>query len=115
MKFIILFASLLCIKCSVILHQNIQTPNKDETIIPTEIIGNYLHKYLSSERVFLFIALASSNEQEKYFQQDFVSNLLLHSKLENFSYNILKGIGHPRQGNRKIFYLIFADGIASLR
>lgn len=115
MKLAVLFAYFLCIKCNVLLLQNGQIPEKDLTTIPTEIVSNYLHKYHYNGNVFLSIAIGSSNPMQQYSQEDFVSNLMLHAKLDNFTYNILDKVSQTQQGNKKIFNLILVDGNNSMK
>lgn len=87
---------------------------QDETIIPTEIIGNYLHKFLSYNEVYLSIALSSVNIDQHLLQQNFVSKLMMDSKLVNFSFNILNTLDQSRRGNTDVFNLILIDGSESL-
>lgn len=112
MKFIfVLLIYILCVKCSVPLTEIFE---QDKTDIPTEIIGNYLHKYLSGKDVFLSIVLSSSTDAQHSFQQDIVSNLVTHTKLDSFSFNILKRLDRLRRGNTDVFNLILIDGSESL-
>lgn len=113
MKYILLFyLNVLCVKCNILLNEN----NKDDANIPTEIISNYLHKYLYYEEKFLSLSSFSEDDDEqKYFQQKIMSNLMVHSKLENFTFNILNKIDQSREGNKNIFNLIFVDKSASLK
>lgn len=100
-----------CVNCSVLFGE---TFKQDETIIPTEIIGNYLHKYLDYNEVYISITLSSSNNEQFSFQQDLVSNLITHTKLDNFSFNILNKLDQSRRGNIHVFNLILIDGSKSL-
>lgn len=109
--FILLFC-VLRVECTVLLPKS---SGYDDTIIPTEIIGNFLHKYLNFRDVFLSIVLSSSNFDQQTLQQDLVSNLLMDTKLENFSFNILSTLDQSRQGNIDAFNLVLVDGSESLR
>lgn len=111
---IVLIFFCVCVKCNVLLHNNLITTDIDKTVIPTEIISNYLQKYLSCDEVFLSISLTSPNDDREYFQEDLISNLVVNSKLENFSYNILNKVDQSRRGNRNVFNLVFIDRSALL-
>lgn len=112
MKYVLLFyLNVLCVKCNVLLNEK----NKNNANIPTEIISNYLRKYLHCEEKFLSISTSLEDDDQKYFQQDIISKLIVHSKLRNFTYNILNKIDQRREGNKNVFNLIFVDKSASLR
>lgn len=105
---------MLCCNCDISLHNNMKTSESDETIIPTEIIGNYLYKYLNYNEMFLSISLTSTTDDRDYFQEDLISNLMVNSKLENCTYNILDGVDPSRRGNMDVFNLVLIDRSASL-
>lgn len=96
-----------CVKCSILLRGIFE---KEELIIPTEIIGNNLHKYLNYNEEYVSIALSSSSNDQHLFQQDLVSNLVTHTKLSNFSFNVLNTLDQSRRENIDVFNLIFIDG-----
>lgn len=98
------------VKCNVLLPEKVV---QNEAIILTEIVGNYLHKYLNSHGVFLSIALSSSTTDQQRFQQDFVSNLVMDTKLNDFSFNILNTLDQSRLGNIDAFNLVLVDGSKS--
>lgn len=83
--------------------------------MPVEIIGNYFHKFFACENMFLAMSLSSSSIDQRNFQQDLISNLVLHSKLDHATYKILDTLDQPRRANKKIFNLILTDEIASLK
>lgn len=109
----IIFFSVISISvdCSLLLHKNLE----DETIIPAEIISNYLQKYVNCEEVFLSFSFSSSNVEQEYFQEDLFIHLMLDPKLENFSYNILDQVDQSRKENKHAINLILIDGSASLK
>lgn len=98
------------VKCNVLLSENVV---QNEAIILTEIIGNYLHKYLNSHGVFLSIALSSTSIDQRRFQLDLVNNLVMGTKLNNFSFNILNTLDQSRFGNKDRFNLVLIDGSES--
>lgn len=115
MKFVaVLFTYLFYVKCNNLLHANSYTLEKNETVIPTEIVSNILYKYLGHERVFLSFVSMDSSDGHSYLQNNLINNLVAHPKLSNFSYNILKGVDQIRQGNTNIFNVVIVDGSASL-
>lgn len=104
--FIIL--NILCMSCAFSIQNGVQLLQKCETIIPTEIIGNYFHKYFKSAEVFLSISHKSLNIRQKDCQQNLIKNLLMSPKLDNFSYSIFDKISRPKD-NRQIIHLILID------
>lgn len=112
MKYLLLlfYLNFCCVNCSILLN----VKNKNNVIIPTEIISNYLHKYLKCEEKFLSISSSSDSIQQKYFQEDIISNLIVHAKLKNFTYNILNKIDQSREGNKNVFNLVFVDKSTSI-
>lgn len=110
MKFVtILLINILCVNSYVLRHNNVTASGRDETFIPTEIISNYLNQHLSCHDVFLSISLTSTPDDREYFQEDLISNLVVHSKLENFTYNILNSADQMRRGNKNVFNLVLID------
>lgn len=109
-----LFINFVCINCSV-LYDDVKTLEMDKTIIPSEIISNYLLKYVNCDEVFLSISFSSRNIEQEYFQEDLLTNLMKQTKLSNFSYNILDRVDPYRKGNKYAFNLIFVDEIKSLK
>ena len=95
------------VKCNVLLAENFV---QNDAIILTEIVGNYVHKYLNSHGVFLSVALSSSSVDQQRFQQDLVNNLVMDTKLNNFSFNILNTLDQSRLGNIDAFNLVLIDG-----
>lgn len=100
---------LLFVKCS-----PVGSFDSDGTLIPSEIIANFLKTYFDSEEMFVSISLLSSNLDQKYFQTGLLKKLVTSSKFSNFSYNILNKIDQSRNGNKNAFNLILVDGSASL-
>lgn len=96
------------------LHRNVERVETNETHILNEIIANYLHKYFDDEDIFFSISLSSMNDEQNYFQENLIHELVVGPKFSNFSYNILQTIDQSRSGNRNVFNLIFIDGDASL-
>lgn len=115
MKFIIVFVTyFVCIKCNLLFNLKIEEKQNNQTEIPIEILKNYLHKYISREKVFLSISTRASNDYQKYLQRNLISDLLKLSYMETISYNILNTIHQFRRRNMNIFNVIFVDGNASL-
>lgn len=102
--------SLLCVKCIFLFDIN----REDGTQIPVEIVSNYLRKYLNCKEHFLSIAFSSSNDEQKYFQKDLISNMLKCAKLNNFTYRIMNEVYQYRKGNKIVFNVIFVDESASI-
>lgn len=119
MKYIILFRTLLiahflCIKCYALLFDNETLFEIDESIIPAEIVSNYVHKYLNPKEMFISISLSSSNAGQKYFQEKFIFNLLKNPKVNEFSNNILYKLQQSARRTVIDFNVILVDKSASL-
>lgn len=115
MKYIIyLMVDLSLIKCSLLSCSSVERLDLEEIIFPSEIIANFLKKYLDSEEIFVSISMLSSNYDQKYFQQDLLKKLVTNSKFSRFPYNILNKLDQSREGNKNVFNLILVDGSASL-
>lgn len=111
MKHIYLFyLQFFYVQCNVLFN----VKNKNDATVATEIISNYLHTYFECEEHFLSISSLSHNDNQKYFQRDIISNLIVHSKLENFTYNVLNKIDQKREGNKNVFNLVLVDRSASI-
>lgn len=95
--------------------KNLETKNDDKSIIPHEIISNYLYKYFYHKQVYLTIVIMSSNSEQKHFQEDSIGKLMLIPDFGYFSINFLDKVDQLQRGNRNAFSLIFVDGIASLK
>lgn len=111
---IFLFINFVCVYCSV-LYDNWGISETDKTIISAEIISNYFHKYVNSEEVFLSISFTSSTDEQEYFQEDLLKNLVIHAEFDNFSYNILDKVDQLREGNKYAFNLIIIDESNSIK
>lgn len=110
MKYIfLLLTNVLCIKFS-FTNEQFQVPDRNDGSILNEIVSNYLHKYLSNKYTFVSIIPLSSNNHQRYYQNDFVSGLVARPKFDKFSYKIVNNI-YTSQG---AFNLIFIDGSAKL-
>lgn len=119
-KYFILLLNLLFIKCSGFRFENrtifdIDEMDSNKAMVPVEIISSYLHEYLNPQKVYLSISYSSSNDEHKYFQEEFIAHLVKQWKVRNFSSNILYKIYQLRRGNRNIFNVILIDESASLK
>lgn len=85
--------------------------NVDVTI---ELVVNYLDKYISHKTSVLSIVTASSNVQQKYFQEDLIEKIVTSPKIRNFSYNILNKVDQTRHENKQAFNVIFIDRSSAL-
>lgn len=112
-RFIFVFVNILSIASS--FRENVEIIERNATIIPTEIISNYLHKFFSFEYFSLSIALSSSNLYQQYFQADLIEELVTNSKLNDYSFSILNKVYQKRIGNTNVFNLILIDEGDSLR
>lgn len=111
---VILIAFISFAQCCIKFNPNRYATEMDETVIPTEIVRNFLYKYLSHEQVSLSFVSMDSNVGRSRFQENLISNLVADPKLSNFSFNILKEVDQTRKGNTNIFNVVIIDGIESL-
>lgn len=111
MKIIIIFLFIYfwSIECN---FENISKDNDE--IILTEIVSNYLYKYFINKDLFLSIVSSLSSLEKMHLHEDISSNLMVHSKLTNFSYSISNGIDEMQPGNMNSFNLILIDKSVSL-
>lgn len=87
---------------------------KDKTIILTEIVSNYLHRYFHNAQVCFSIASSSSSVDEKYFQNDLIRKLVKEAEYGHFLYNFVDMLDQWQTGNINSFNLIFVDDKKSL-
>lgn len=81
--------------------------------ILTDIISNYLYEYFNDGTYFLSISSSSSDLGQQQLHEDLSRNLLIHSKLANFSYIFLNGIAQSQPGENA-FNLILIDRSSSM-
>lgn len=112
MKYTILlvgFINKLCIECSLL------TTNfyRDEAAMVTDIICNYLYNFVSKEYSFLSIVLSSSNDEQRYFQENIIE-VLMKSQFDSLTYDIRDKVEQSRGGNTNAFNLLLIDQDASI-
>lgn len=113
--FLIFFISVSCVNSNHHILDHLKTINDNKADIPFEIITNYLYKYFHQKQIYFAIASMASYAEQKQFQEDLITKLMLAPRFGHFSFNFLDKIDPLQRTNRNTFNLIFVDGIISLK
>lgn len=84
----------------------------DESVFLSEIITNYTKKYITEDYQMSISATLASfnlNGDQRYFQEDVLSNLVNGKYLTYFTYNIFNNVNSPTFDRRNTFNLILID------
>lgn len=111
---VIFLLHLLCTEGAFVLSSDCMPDEMTEQIILTEIITNYLKKYLSRAHIFLSLIVAPSQGDQRLFHEEFIKNLLKHPTLMEFSNNILNYLNKAIRHYRNTFNIVFIDSSKSI-
>lgn len=90
-------------------HSPCNQSMSNEHIILSDILSEYIKKYLADEQMFISVDLASSKKDQNYFQGDFFGNLFNDQHLTEFTHNIFNNVNNPTFDRRTAFNLILID------
>lgn len=84
----------------------------DESVFLSEIITNYTKKYITDDyqmSISATLASLNPNGDQRYFQEDVLSDLVNGKHLTYFTYNIFNNVNSPTFDRRNTFNLILID------
>lgn len=87
----------------------------EKSVVLSEIIFNYLTKYVSDDRFFVSIVCPSFKEQQLHFLHDFFVNLFNASTLSDFAHSVSDELYSTIRGRRRAFNLIMIDEYETLQ
>lgn len=106
-----------CTAFAVVLSRNFEIqPNEfNDTFILSQIISNYIRRYLSHELIFISLVHASSKKSFLRFHKELITDLFHNSNLTDFSYNTGSALFSRPRLRRNGFNVIFVDIVSLMR
>lgn len=97
-------------------HNNfeIKPLSDDDCVILSEILANYLIKYLNDDKFYISIIRGTSTNERIYFYDDFYYHLFHDPAMANFTYKNLAKLDGKTRGRRNAFCLLLIADIKSL-
>lgn len=100
-----------CTGCALALPRNFESQLKEsnDTVVLSQIISNYIRRYLSNESIFISLIHASSDRNLLDFHEHLTTNLFHNPNLTHFSYYIGIDLISRRILRRRAFNVILID------